>query len=340
MKVKDIFSRIIIITFLIITTLALSLFLFEDNKEVEKSVVTIEIVPGTSVKEISFLLAENDVVSLPYLFYITTILWGVDKNIIAGEYRFETNLNYREVVQNLTKGPDAKIYQFIIPEGFTIEQIYKRLDEFEITDVNKFYQLAKNGAFDHDEYDFLKYNPLPSLEGYLFPKTYNLKENPEPEDIIEIFLKQFRKEINKLGVDVEGENNLNLHQIITIASLIEKEAKITEEREIISGVIYNRLQRNMPLQIDASVQYAMGKIKKLSNDDLNYPSPYNTYLYEGLPPGPICSPGIESIKAAFHPKQVDYLYYVLYDKEGHHKFTKTYQEFLEAKKDAKRRKVY
>lgn len=176
---------------------------------------------------------------------------------------------------------------------------------------------------------------LTTLEGYIFPKTYTFEKKTRPETIARRMLYQFQIETEALDWSILAQKNLTKHDIIIIASLIEEEAKVAEERPIIAAVIYNRLAKNMPLQIDATVQYALPERKAvLTYEDYKVDSPYNTYLRLGLPPGPITNPGLDSIKAALAPASVDYYYYVLTSPEGKHTFTRTYEEFLNAKKEA------
>lgn len=243
-------------------------------------------------------------------------------------------MTYYQIIKLLTKGQKEKLITVVIPEGFTAKEIAARLAK-------------KTGRPKEDFYEYMLGQGVPalkpadippelnSLEGYLFPKTYSFRQKEHPAKIINRLLAQFEQEVAGLDWSFAQSKGLSRHQIITVASLIEKEAKVPEERALIAAVIYNRLAKNMPLQIDATVQYALPQRKEaLTNEDLKIASPYNTYQHLGLPPGPIASPGLDSIKAALAPAPVDYLYYVLTSADGHHTFTNNYNDFLKAKQQA------
>ena len=221
-----------------------------------------------------------------------------------------------------------------IPEGYTVEQIADKLAEEGIVDKEQFLQAAdaiqQSGQ--------LPFQMKPSneskhaLEGYLFPSTYEMKLDSTAEDIINRMLQEMEKRISAIP-DWESKmkkHGLDLNDLLTIASLVEREVVVDEERALVAGVIYNRIKEGMPLQIDATVQYALDKPKeRLYYKDLEIDSPYNTYKIAGLPPGPIASPSEASILAALQPEASEYLYYVT-KKDGTqtHLFGKTYEEHL------------
>ncbi len=244
-------------------------------------------------------------------------------------------MSYTQAVNAMNKGPYLETFRVTIPEGLTIVQTGTLLNKSTNIKKDEFIDITLNKGKEF-KFDFLRDNPSLSLEGYLFPKTYEILVKTDTRSFVEILLQQFGTEIDSLDWSVAKSKGLTRHQIVTIASLIEKEAKIASEREIISAVIHNRLKADIPLQIDATVQYALPFWKKkLTYEDLNVNSPYNTYLYKGLPPGPICSPGLASIKAALNPTQVDYLYYLVTGQDGSHTFTNSYEEFLRLKQQVK-----
>lgn len=310
---------------------------FSPNSASSKPVV-IKVTKGESLSDVAQLLASKKVIGSSFLLRIIARYKRIGGDPLPGEYEFKENMSYFEVIEGLRKGPVRRVYTVTIPEGFTVKQIAERLDKRTGIDGKQFEVLVttqgKSGTFN---YDFLKSSPLPNLEGYLFPKTYEVDYRTNAEQFTNILLKQFNKEIATLDWTPMEKRGMNLHQIITIASLIEDEAKLPEERALVSAVIHNRLSKGMPLNICATIQYVLPQRKpKLTEEDLKISSPYNTYLNPGLPPGPICNPGAASIKAALNPASVPYLYYVLTDPEtGKHTFTHDYQEFLRAKKDAK-----
>ncbi len=300
--------------------------------------IGIHIKPGSTAEEIGRSLKEKQVIRSPWVFAITA-QWKGQEKFTSGNYVLRQGMSVSGALERLAAGPIITEYTVTIPEGFTIEQIVERLSNETKIDSAEFARLAKTGAKDQHfrRYEFLSANPNVTLEGHLFPKTYTITENTSAKDLVKLMLDQYEKEVSGLAMDT-ARSDLSSHQILTIASLIEAEAKVGEERPLISAVIYNRLSNNMRLQIDATVQYALPERKeKLTGQDLKIDSPYNTYLHEGLPPAPICNPGLDSIKSAISPAQVNYLYYVLTGPDGKHTFTDSYQEFLDQKKGSKTR---
>jgi len=216
-----------------------------------------------------------------------------------------------------------KLVKITIPEGYTNEQIGQLLQKSGLVTEKDFINEAENWT--DNNYWFLKEipNDKHKLDGFLYPATYSFPKNASSKTIINKMLKTFEKnmEPNKNYIN---NNKLNVRNIVITASLIEKEAGKDVDRPKIASVIYNRLNKNMPLQIDATILYVIGHKDKLYNKDLAVQSPYNTYLNKGLPPSPICNPGTKSIDAAIHPANTDYLYYVLNSKTNEHIFSETY----------------
>lgn len=247
--------------------------------------------------------------------------------ILPGHYLFEKGMRYGEVLDLLAAGPNYQV-RVTIPEGLTVRQTAERLSAalgFKVEDF-----LAECYSRLHPT-PFLEGRDV-TLEGFLFPKTYDLHPDASPGEVIDVMLRQFEREVADLDWGKAESMGLSPYEVVIVASMVEKEAMLEEERPLVAAVIYNRLRRNMPLQIDATVQYALPQWKpRLTYQDLQVDSPYNTYKKKGLPPGPICSPGKSSLAAALEPASVDYLYYVATE-EGRHFFTSDYQEFLEAKK--------
>lgn len=300
--------------------------------------VEVVIKPGYTIKQVGDELAEKGVVRNAWFFEFVALWEGKDRDIGSGKFKLKTNMGYREALQKLIVDKKRDIFRVVIPEGFNIDQIADRLENETPFSGADFAALAYNFA-ENSGYWFLKERPSASLEGYLFPKTYTFRRGAQTEDIVKAMLNQFGEEVTQVDLGKMKKIGLNLHQVLTVASMIEKEVRLDQERPIVAAVIYNRLKKKMPLQIDATVRYALGDWERsLSNSDKNIRSPYNTYLVEGLPPGPICNPGLSSIKAALHPAKVDYLYYVLIDaKTGQHAFTQSYEEFLKAKQRARQK---
>ncbi|MFT8313126.1 MAG: endolytic transglycosylase MltG [Clostridium sp.] len=212
-----------------------------------------------------------------------------------------------------------------IPEGYTNEQIGQALQKSGIVTEKDFINEVENWT--DDNYWFLKGvpNDKHKLDGFLYPATYSFPKNASSKTIINEMLKTFAINIEP-SKNYITENKLNIRNVVITASLVEKEAEKDVDRPKIASVIYNRLNKNMPLQIDATILYVIGHRDKLYNKDLAVPSPYNTYLNKGLPPSPICNPGTKSINAAIHPANTNYLYYVLNSKTNEHVFSETYAD--------------
>jgi UPF0755 protein len=297
-------------------------------REVE---VTVE--SGLTGAQIAEKLEGAGVISNQYTFRIYLALTQTESGLQPGDYKFRTDFTYSEIVKELTK-PKKKLYvQVAIPEGFTAKQIAQRLSDKIDRPVIDFNEYIRGQGV-----DAVRPQVLPPevglLEGYLFPKTYSFEPKEHPREVIRKMVDQFERETRDIDWSFAQEKNLTIHEIITVASLIETEAQVAEERPLVSAVIYNRLNIGMPLQIDATVQYALPERKEaLTYEDLKIASPYNTYQRTGLPPGPIASPGIDSIRAALAPAPVDYLYYVLTSPDGAHTFTNNYEDFLRAKRN-------
>ncbi|MDZ4064864.1 MAG: endolytic transglycosylase MltG, partial [Coriobacteriia bacterium] len=224
-----------------------------------------------------------------------------------------------------------------IPEGFVIEQIAKRFEDGAGIPASEFLALAKGGTGEFvSAHPYLESAYADSLEGYLFPKTYRVKEGSTARNVIEMMLRQFDKEIASIDIGPAQKRGLTMNELVTIASMIEREAQLARERKVVSSVIFNRLEKGMRLEIDATIEYVLpGNRFRLENRHLKIDSPYNTYMYKGIPPGPIANPGIDSLRAAVEPADTDYIYYVLTGKDGSHTFATNFDEFLRAKRHSK-----
>jgi len=335
-EIKNIYINIFALLLILIILVCLFYFLFIKPPAGNASVmVTIE--PDAKINSIASMLVDKNIIKSAFIFEMVAKYKGISK-ITPGNYALKEGMSASEAINGLTNEPIINEFTVTIPEGFSVKQIADRLSSKTKIDGTEFLNQAQNGAHSKDfqKYSFLSKNPTQTLEGYLFPKTYILNENTSSTEFITMMLDQYEKET--AGIDfakIEQTKGLTSNEILTIASLIEAEARIDDERPLISAVIYNRLNKNMKLQICATVLYVLPERKaKLTTEDLKVDSPYNTYLHAGLPPGPICNPGIASIQAAVNPAAVDYLYYVLTSQEGRHTFTNNYKDFVEAKKKA------
>ncbi|MHC2994407.1 MAG: endolytic transglycosylase MltG [Candidatus Atribacteria bacterium] len=287
----------------------------EENSSIQK---IINIPSGSNAKEIVHILEENKIIRKNnYIFRILIKVSKLEERLKYGEYNLSPAMNMLQILDKLVRG-EVILYRITIPEGYTYTQIAELLDKKEIIEKESFINLVKDSKR--------------SWEGYLFPDTYEVPKGYGPENMLKLLLSNFNHIVDEKLKDKAEEIGFSMDEIVTLASIIEKEAKFSEEKRKISSVFHNRLKKDMKLQSCATIQYILEKPKeKLEESDLKIDSPYNTYLYKGLPPGPICNPGLDSIIAALEPAEEDYLYFVL-GENGRHIFSKTYQEHLKNKK--------
>jgi UPF0755 protein len=287
----------------------------------------IRISPGTNILKVGALLAEKRFIKSPFIFQLTGIMSGTSRSLKVGDYAINTGMSVPEIIKKLVSG-ESILYKFTIPEGLTIPEIARMWGEAGFGTSTKFLETANDSSW-RTKYGISSSN----LEGYLFPNTYMFPRGISEHEAIEIMLNQFVKEVLPVVQQKPSNVNLSLNEIISLASIIEKEAKVGEERPIVSAVFHNRLKINMKLESCPTVLYGLGyPNRELTYDDLRNTSlRYNTYVYKGLPPGPICNPGIKSIIAAINPSNNDYLYFVSKN-DGTHYFTQNYNDFLSAKR--------
>lgn len=304
------------------------------NNETPQEPVKVTIGEGMTATQIGELLQDEKVIKNALVFKLMVKKQGVESDFKPGEYELNTGMDYDEVIETLIAGPPIKIAKITLPEGWTAKQMASRISA--LTGINKddYLTVVEQGLTSAD-YPFLteSNSPTNSLEGYLYPQTYNVPEDMTAQEFVDMQLAEFQKANGSLNWDNAKTLGRTTYEVMVIASLIERETMVDNEKPIIASVINNRLKKNMLLQIDATIQYALPQQKeRLTYDDLEIDSPYNTYKHAGLPPGPICNPSHSSIEAALNPAPTEYLYYVLApDNSGRHVFTKTYNEFLNAK---------
>lgn len=290
--------------------------------------IIVNIPKGVTTSNIGTILENEGVISSKNIFVIYNKIKKTNGRLQAGTYNLRKNMSMDNITTALIEGDIVKeTVKFTIPEGFELRQIVDRLEELKLIDRQKFYNLVKNENFN---YDFLTSLPKVEnrLEGYLFPDTYEIRKGSTEKEIIIKMLDKFdlvfKEEYNNKSLN----KDLTINEIITMASIIEREAKIHDERPIVSSVFYNRIDRKMKLQSCATVQYILKERKsRLTNKDIKIDSKYNTYIYTGLPKGPIASPGRLSIRAALNPQKTNFLYFVV-SKNGKHYFNETYKEHL------------
>lgn len=282
---------------------------------------------GASVGHIAQMLYDQGAIRSKFWFKYQAKEQQVDRSIKPGTYQLQPNMTFEEIFTLFTKGnPDTPIV-LTIPEGWTIYQIAQRVEALGFGTADEFIA-ATEAYFSEQDYGFDNEGLFYSMEGYLYPDTYHFTEKHGVEDIVKRLAQEMDAQFTEETLNRAKELGLTKHQILTIASLIEREAYNDGERVTISGVIYNRLKKHMPLQIDATVIYALGEgkehISRVLTAHTEVEHPFNTYTTQGLPPGPIAAPGKASIYAALYPESHDYYYYVM-GKDGH-TFSKTYEE--------------
>lgn len=292
-----------------------------DPRGVEK-IVTIP--KGVGVVGIGKLLKEEEIIRDRHTFLLLAVLKGQARNLKSGEYQLSQAMSISELLQLLEEG---KVYyrRVTVPEGYTLREIAAALERRGLVTAQEFMAEATDPKL------ISKFKiGAKSLEGYLFPDTYFFTSGTSAEEIVEKMLSVLKRNYTSPLLQRGKELRMDMHQVLTLASIIEAEARKEEERPIISGVFHNRLRRGMPLQADPTVRYALdGYRGPISRRLLKTKSPYNTYLNRGLPPGPISNPGLPSIKAALYPAKTPYLYFVARE-DGTHKFSTTFREHSRA----------
>jgi UPF0755 protein len=280
----------------------------------------VEISPGSGAAEIRRRLVDAGIVSDELAFRAALLWTGKSRALKAGEYRFDRPMSVVEVIDKIERG-DVYEHPITFPEGLTIREMAAVYQSHGFGTAREFIEAARDGSLVSELDPVAK-----DLEGYLFPETYTLPRSTPASKLVSMMVARFRDTYNDLEMKRTGETDLSLREIVTLASLVEKETGKAEERPLVAAVYRNRLTRNMPMQADPTVVYALlkagtydGNIRKR---DLELDSPYNTYKYSGLPPGPIASPGRAALAAALAPADVEYLYFVSKN-DGSHAFAET-----------------
>ena len=279
------------------------------------------IVPrGSTFSEVVSLLRERGVLENPLAFRLLARLRHVDADVKAGEYRFPAHQTSDEILKRLVRGEQYAVW-VTIPEGYTAHEIAHTLAGRELGEASAYEHL-----FLHAAGIVVDGSRTANLEGYLFPSTYLIPTDDRPERVANLLVAEFRRELPRDAAARAKALGRTVPEIVTIASLVEREGKADEDRPLIASVIYNRLGLGMPLEVDASIEYTFAEHHDvITKRDLEVDSPYNTYRHTGLPPTPIANPGKASLTAAFEPAKSDYLYYVA-KPDGHSAFAKTLRE--------------
>lgn len=298
----------------------------------EAAVDKLIVIPkGSGLKSIAGILEKENLIKDSLIFELYCKLNDKSDNIKAGKYNIKTSMSVPEIVEAISNNSNAIVdtVKFTIPEGYKLDQIVEKLSSLGVVSREEI-----EAALDAKKYNYDFIGQIPDrekkLEGYLFPDTYEIYKDATAEDIIDKLLGRFNKVFTEEYRSRAKELGMTVDQVVVLASIIEREAKLDNERKTISAVFQNRLKKNMLLQSCATVQYLFKEQKEvLTYKDLELKSPYNTYINIGLPPGPIASPGLKSIEAALYPEDTDYLYFVARN-DGSHIFTKTYSEHINA----------
>ncbi|MBI3976167.1 MAG: endolytic transglycosylase MltG [Armatimonadetes bacterium] len=278
---------------------------------------------GASVQGIATLLHGAGLIRSPAAFAAAARLRGVGSRLQSGEYALSPAMSTLEILDRLASG-QVLLHRLTVPEGYTAAQIAGALAARGLAEREAFLRLARAGG---GRFSLPWLEGRDDLEGYLFPDTYLLPRGLPVDQIVARLLARFEERVTP---DLRRGEGLSLHEAVIIASMVEREARLAAERPVIAGVITNRLRRGWPLEIDATVLYALGRTSgELTVADLQVDSPYNTYRRTGLPPGPISNPGLAAITAARHPAATPYLFYVLRP-DGSHAFSRTFQEHQQA----------
>lgn len=301
-----------------------------NNKEFAKAgAQLVHVKAGMTTGDIAVLLHERQLVKNPDAFKMEARFKGLASKLQAGMYKLEGGLSNSEIVYEFAHGR-IELLDFIVPEGFNVVKTAHKLEELGIGKADKFIEAAKSYA----PYAYMQTddpNVLFKAEGFIYPASYKFAYGSTEEQILAMLVKQFDDVMRESGVmKTVEERKLNMRDVVNMAAMVELEAVYPEEQPRIAGVFLKRVEIGMPIQSDTTIQYILGAQKEIITfKDTEIQNPYNTYQNYGLPPGPIASPSLNAIKAVLEPEQHDYLYFVA-EKDGHHRFTRTYGEHLRA----------
>lgn len=286
--------------------------------------VTMDIMAKASFNAVARQLKDAGIITNPLRFKILARIKGLDKRLKAGEYELSPAMTPLEVLDTLVNGK-VVLHRLIVPEGFTIREIAAELQRIGLADAGDFIVLATDRRL------AAQFNiPAATLEGYLFPDTYFFPKGVSPRTIIARMMQRFHEQFLQEWYARAQQLDLTVHEVVTLASIIEKETGDGAERPIISSVFHNRLKKHMRLESDPTVIYGIEDFDgNITRRDLTTRTPYNTYIIRGLPPGPIANPGRLAIEAALYPAKTDYIYFVS-KKDGTHYFSTTIAEHNQA----------
>lgn len=287
--------------------------------------VTVEIPPGSTGQDIGAILAAQGVVRSALEFEVAVRNVEAAESLQAGTYELVTLMDPADVVAELVSGPGAAVYRVTVIEGLRVEEILTALAEATPHEYSEYEAALLDGSVTTSLLEMPAEPALTDWEGLLFPDTYEFAQSAEPAAILQRMAATMEQRVDSIDWTAWESLGYTPYQGLVLASLIESEVLLDEERPIVSSVIHNRLAEGMKLDIDATVLYALGT-RDVAEFNRDFDSPYNTYLVAGLPPTPISAPGKASLEAAAAPEATSYFYYVLSDLEGHHAFAETLEE--------------
>lgn len=321
------FKKILLVIAIVLVLAGTGGYLFYNSasKTVNDGTVVYEIAKGTSAYKVAEDLEKGRVIKSKEIFKLHLKLNKENQTFQAGRYEIPVAQSLDTLISRFAKGDVVPVetVKLTIPEGLTLEQVAEVVEEKLLISKEEFLTVAANW---NKEYWFLEGIPNDEhkLDGFLFPDTYEMEKETNAEKVITHLLNNTEKKLEK-HKEQFSTKTLSVREVMTLASLVEKEARHDEDRPKIAGVITNRLDKNMKLQIDATVLAVVGHKQTVTYKDLEVDSPYNTYKYKGLPPSPIAMPGIASIEAALHPEKHPYIYYVADRETGYHHFAVDYK---------------
>jgi len=292
--------------------------------------IRVVIEEGSGTADIARLLERRGLVKSALFFRLLARLRGLDGRLRAGEYDLSPDWDAASIMDKLARGL-VVTHPFTVPEGLTVREIAERWAAAGWGTSEEFLAAARDPSVVPD---YVPEDPeiVEPVEGYLFPDTYFLRRDASAEEVVRVMRARFEEAAGALLRQRASEIDMTVHEVVTLASIVEEEACVSDERPIISSVFHNRLEKGMRLDADPTVKYVMeAPPERLTYADLEVDSPYNTYRYKGLPPGPIASPGLASIHAALYPADTDYLYFCARN-DGTHEFSRTYSEHIKAKR--------
>jgi len=308
---------------------------FNTTADSEGKTVLFEVEEGWHAGQIAESLAKQGIITRRWPFLLGYRLFFSGQSLKAGEYRLKTPLSPKQVIRALVRG-QVLLYPMTIPEGLTRRETAQHLNKAYAVDIEAFLAAGADPG-PAREWDA----EAADLEGYLLPETYHFPKEVTPAEIVEAMVGQFRSVFTGGWLQRASDMGLSVREVVILASLVEKETSSGDERHLVSAVFHNRMRIGMKLDCDPTIVYALKQTDsytgRLRYKDLKLDSPYNTYLYPGLPPGPIANPGSASLEAALYPEDVDFLYFVSRN-DGSHQFSRTYRDHINAVNKYQRRR--